>query len=517
MRLLFRNNMMLIASLSVLLLLLVNQNAFCDEELPEDPLPERVERILFSPCNLTNGFYGILESSPDISEPWIHILPQGTNENFIVIYADSTNILQGVRSQSICSFQLGSTNENCHVSVNEILVCFWDETADEKGENEDLVKFCKKLEFDCKTDGVLFESPNASTRDEDVYYLTTNGKSGFCFEVEGSDALDYEVSFDQGSWKSIKKIQLLNKNGNDIPNHFRLYVTNKIDGVQYSFLRIKRNNSSAHSSISYSITPKKVRPLLLVHGIRSEPTYARKNYIVDDEDEDEDDMIAFYFIYKEVSSWEEFNPVIPFPFPWNSYLGSYESYCTGGNSLNTFYKNKAETWYLGPVIMAHSMGGLLSVKQIQLNSTFASLLYGLVCLGSPFCGSDLGNSTVGISHYFSSLIDTSSDNIIYLSRGSSYVLSRMSSFPDIIKTLPYKEFIYSEISNDLLSPLCYFSGEGDGIVSYCSSNVGETLQWQNCNGKKSKLNHLDMHKLVLKKHNGEYRIIYDSLKNLLNQ
>ena len=518
MNLLFRNNMILIALLSFLLILFVNQNAFCDEEPPEDPLQERVERILFSPCNLTNVFYGILESSPDISEPWIHVLPQGTNENFIVIYADSTNILQSVRSQSICSFQLGSTNENCHVSFNLTLTCLWDETADDRGEDEYLVTYCKKLSFEDEVSGTILPTFNDTVHDSDVYYFESNGKSGFCFEMDSADELDYKVSFDDGDWENINKIQMLNKHGNEIPKNYRLYVTNELTGVQYSFVKIKRESGSSNDELSYKIKLRKARPLILVHGIEAFPTNEASTYILQDEKKNSKTKIAFYYIYKSISAWNDFCPAIPFPFPWNSKIGSYESFCIGSSSLKSFCQRKNGTWYLGPVIMAHSMGGLLSVKQMEADASFANNVEGLVCLGSPFCGSDIGNSANLYSLVFGGVHNTSSQNIEHLSRGTSYVLNRIRFFPNAVHNLRHKDFLYGVIKdNNNFYRFCKYTGEGDGIVNCCSANVGETLHWEDCKGKEIQLNHIELDDMKLEHGIKNYTIIYNSLKDLIKQ
>ena len=501
---------MLIASLGVLFLLLVNQNVFCDEEPPEDPLPPSNMTLRFSPFHLTNSFVGVIETTPNIQGNWINI---STNDSCINVCANSTNITQNARGLVNCSFQLGSTNENCHVSYNLTLTCLWDETADEKGQDDYLVTFCKKLSFDDKVSGTILPTLNNTVHDSDVYYFESNGKSGFCFEVDSSSELDYKISFDDCDWGNINKVQLLDKHGNEISKKYRLYVTNDLTGVQYSFFMVKRKSGSSSNEISYNINLKKVRPLLLVHGISSKPTEEHDNYIT----LIKRNRIAFYNIYKDVSSWDEFKPAIPFPFPWDSEIGSYESFCDGASSLNAFNNKKTQNWFLGPVIMAHSMGGLLSVKQIQINASFALSLNGLVCLGTPFCGSVFGNSTVGLARYFKSFNDTSPENLIHLSRGTSYVLSRISNFPDVIRTLNYKKFIYSKIERDLYSPLCYISGEGDGIVSYCSSNIGGTLNWSDCEGEESGLRHTIMDELVLKDYNGRHKVIYNALKNLLNQ
>ena len=508
-----------LASLIALIILLFAFNAFCDGDPPEeeDPLPFSTNVIIFSSCNLTNRFAGKLETTnPGISGNWIHIIPQGGTNNFITVCALSTNRYHDVRNKVTCEFQMGNTNENCHVSVNETLVCLWDETADEKGQDEDLVTFCKKLSFDEEVSGTILPASNGTDHDSDVYYFESNGKSGFCFEVDSSDDLDYEISYNSGSWRSINKVQLLSAMGYNILYRYRLYVTNEIKNVQHSFLRVKRNNSSTDFEITYNITLKKARPLLLVHGIESRPIEEKDNYLVDDEKKDK---IAFYYIYKDVSAWYDFAPCIPFPFPWNHGKGLYDFYCLDSNSqsLSKFYLNKAGTWYLEAAIMAHSLGGILAVKQIENDASFANSVHGLVCLGSPFCGSIIGNYATLYAAIFGGVHETSTDNITHLARGSSHVLNRMRDFPDVIRNLHYKRFIYSDIKEGIFSRFLDRTGKGDGVVSYCSSNVGDTLHWYECKGEETELDHIKLDDLKLKEGNGKFKIIYDTLKNLIKQ
>lgn len=61
------------------------------------------------------------------------------------------------------------------------------------------------------------------------------------------------------------------------------------------------------------------------------------------------------------------------------------------------------------------------------------------------------------------------------------------------------------------------TGKGDGVVSYCSSNVGDTLHWYDCKGEETELDHIKLDDLKLKEGNGKFKIIYDTLKNLIKQ
>ena len=500
-----------LASLIALIILLFAFNAFCDGDPPEeeDPLPFSTNVIIFSSCNLTNRFAGKLETTnPGISGNWIHIIPQGGTNNFITVCALSTNRYHDVRNKVTCEFQMGNTNENCHVSVNETLVCLWDETADEKGENEDLVKFCKKLSFDDKMSGTILPTFNDTIHDSDVYYFESNGKSGFCFEVDSYEELNFRVSFDSGIWNDIEKARLFDSDGQDIPNHFRLYVSESHITHRYSFIKIYRKNQSS-TEINYNITLRKVRPLLLVHGISSEPKVASNNYY--------HKGIAFQDIYDNISACEDIDPTVPFPFPWDSSDGSYDSYCNGDNSLSAYYTQKANNWYLGPVIVAHSMGGLLSVKQITSDSSFANKVCGIICLGSPFCGSDIANHTSVFADIFGGLNETSPINIAQLARGTPYVLQRLQNFPEALSNFTYVRFFYSTIKFYEYPKKIPLTGEGDGVVNFSSSNVGDTLHWFECKGIETHLKHTVMDELKLKKIEEKYEDIYDAIKNLINQ
>ncbi|MBO7543217.1 hypothetical protein J6T93_04850 [bacterium] len=330
-------------------------------------------------------------------------------------------------------------------------LCQWDED----GPIEEDVEYSASLLYD--EEG--FYSPG---EDRDKWIFEPKCQ-GYCFEVSAAE--DFLLKADQGSFELNEPVALLPGEGSP-PFSKRLYVTNAILDRILNF-RISRPENSEAKDIRYSFSLKPVRPLVLVHGIRSSPTWHK------------DPESSFGDLKLKACSYGGFPPCLVFDFPWNSKNGCIKDYCGGKGSehhLYGFADKACGNWKLKPVFFAHSMGGLLFFEQMK-NRGFAKFVDGAIFAGSPFCGSDIANvllqTTPGwILKEGGDIIDqtrTTDGNLRLLSRGTKSIAERLKNLGAGLPVL----FLVGQATENVIT------GFGDKRVNASSASLFNTLSFLN--------------------------------------
>ncbi|MBQ7555228.1 hypothetical protein IJS98_02080, partial [bacterium] len=196
---------------------------------------------------------------------------------------------------------------------------------------------------------------------------------GYCLEVAATN--DFVLQARQGLETFGDPVEIIGEAFSK-----RLYITNALMNQQIDFTISRPENSEA-ADIKYSFSLKPVRPLVLVHGIRSNPTWHN------------DHGTSFGDLKAKACRYGAFPPCIVFDFPWDSSNGSIEDYCGDKGSefnLYGFTHKRCGDWKLKPVFFTHSMGGLLLAEQMK-KTAFREAAGGAIFAGSPFCGSDIAN------------------------------------------------------------------------------------------------------------------------------
>lgn len=286
-------------------------------------------------------------------------------------------------------------------------------------------------------------------------------KQGWCLEVTASN--DFSLSAKQGGLNWDKPVELFFE-ADKATISKRLYITNAVLDANVVFT-VARNEGSGEERIFYKFSLRPIRPLILVHGIRSSPVRATDPYT------------SFGAMRTKASSYGGFPPLVVFDFPWDSNQGSILSYCGKKEERGTLYgysDGKCGNWALKPVFFAHSMGGLLLLEQMR-NRDFYSFMGGSIFAGSPFCGSDLANfilcTTPGkIIKAGANVLDkvrTTDKNLTLLARGSDKVWQRLKNLRPHDNSL----FLAGYQNSDVLV------GRGDGVVNISSSALPLIAAW----------------------------------------
>lgn len=195
---------------------------------------------------------------------------------------------------------------------------------------------------------------------------------------------------------------------------------------------------------NYSFTIKEIKPVILVHGINSHPI-----------DNGTDNETTFGELKEKLSLVPEIKPTWVFDFPWNAGNGLYTRYCGGASDSGTIHhylEEKCEPFDAKPVIMAHSMGGMLVLKQTEIDNSFTSKVDDFIFFATPFCGSDDADN-LGAGWF------ASSENIKRLQRGTQYTWDLMRSAKN------------SFANHNKL----FFCGTADWVVDVCSSDLPNIL------------------------------------------
>ncbi|MBR4465371.1 hypothetical protein IKS38_02195 [bacterium] len=296
--------------------------------------------------------------------------------------------------------------------------------------------------------------------DSDKWVFTPQ-KQGLCLEVTATNDFVLEArqgSIDFGEPENV----IFSRNKNLFSK--RLYVTNAILGRPLDFI-VSRPENAAAETISYKFSLRPARPLVLIHGIRSEPTWHGSK------------ETSFGDLKEKACRYEPFPPCLAFDFPWNSNQGSIKDYCGGKGSEFTLYgftDKRCGDWELKPLFFTHSMGGLLLVEQMK-NSEFSEAVAGAVFAGSPFCGSDIANvllqSDIGrkakAGADLINKVKTTTENFKLLARGSKSISERLKA----VKTnFPVLFLVGGRLDNRI-------TGRGDERVNISSSALFNTLSF----------------------------------------
>lgn len=296
--------------------------------------------------------------------------------------------------------------------------------------------------------------------DSDKWVFTPQ-KQGLCLEVTATNDFVLEArqgSIDFGEPENV----IFSRNKNLFSK--RLYVTNAILGRPLDFI-VSRPENAAAETINYKFSLRPARPLVLIHGIRSEPTWHGSK------------ETSFGDLKEKACRYEPFPPCLAFDFPWNSNQGSIKDYCGGKGSEFTLYgftDKRCGDWELKPLFFTHSMGGLLLVEQMK-NSEFSEAVAGAVFAGSPFCGSDIANillqSDIGrkakAGADLINKVKTTTENFKLLARGSKSISERLKA----VKTnFPVLFLVGGRLDNRI-------TGRGDERVNISSSALFNTLSF----------------------------------------
>ncbi|MBR5946829.1 hypothetical protein IKZ80_07075, partial [bacterium] len=333
-------------------------------------------------------------------------------------------------------------------------VCQWD---DEGLINED-EDYSASLLHDYEG----FSNLGVDGGDQDKWIFVPQ-KQGYCFEVTATNNFLLEAR-QNGNELNEPESVISPQPGNLFSK--RLYVTNALLDRPIDFI-VSRPENAENKTIGYRFSLKPIRPLVLVHGIRSPPTWHGDKYT------------SFGDLKAKASKYGDFPPCMVFDFPWDSNKGSITDYCGGKGNFNYLYgfANKhCGDWKLKPVFFAHSMGGLLFIEQMK-NNEFRETVGGAIFAGSPFCGSDIANvllqtdigSKVKIGADLLNKTQTTTENFKLLARGSKSISERLKKINVNFPVL----FLVGGYVDDLIT------GHGDKRVNVSSASLYNTLAFSN--------------------------------------
>lgn len=301
-----------------------------------------------------------------------------------------------------------------------------------------------------------------SLEDDIDKWSFTPRKQGYCLEVTATN--DFVLEAKQGSDRFDDPEEIIK----EAKGYFskRLYITNAVMDRPIEFI-VSRPEYSEAETIKYEFSLKPIRPLILVHGIRSSPTWHG------------DKSTSFGDLKAKASRYGGFPPCIVFDFPWDSNKGSIKDYCGGKGNFNYLYGftyKHCGDWKLKPVFFAHSMGGLLLIEQMK-NHEFSKAAGGAVFAGSPFCGSDIANvllqtdigRKVKLGADLINKTQTTTENLKLLARGSKSISERLKA---IDTTLPVLFLVGGRLENVI-------TGRGDTRVNVSSASLFNTLSFSN--------------------------------------
>lgn len=312
---------------------------------------------------------------------------------------------------------------------------------------------------------LLAEKPgfvNAFLEDQDRdKWIFTPEKQGYCFEVTATN--DFVLEARQGSLEFDEPVKVVFPQPNNLFSK-RLYITNAVPDRPIDLI-VSRPEDAEAETIAYTFSLRPIRPLVLIHGIRSEPTWHGSP------------ETAFGELKEKACRYAGFPPCIVFDFPWDSDRGSIRDYCGGKGSEHNLYGfayKRCGDWELKPLFFSHSMGGLLIIEQTK-NGEFREMIDGAIFAGSPFCGSDIANfllqGDIGrIAKVGADLIGktrTTTENLKLLSRGSKSIPERLKT----IKTNFPVLFLVGGRLDDVLT------GRGDTRVNVSSASLYNTLSF----------------------------------------
>ena len=458
----------------------------------------------FSEKYLTNNFTHVnnlrnFESLKGEAD-WITVEPGEDNFHFNFI-ARPPDLLMKRRQDAEFEISFGGSNIEERVIMDGFqakILCQWDETRD--------------LKFDQVCEGALSRTPTEydfyhdfgpNMNDKDDFFFDPV-YSAFCLELLTKDKLILTVTRSTGYTQS-NSVEIIKKNGTK-DGSLRLYVTNVLANTRY-LCRVSTKPENLTSELTYSLTLKKVRPLVLVHGIRSHPS------------DSSDKVTTFPGIMEGLPSYEEFEPALPLDFPWNDRRGTLSTYCGGKTMKGTLFaycQKRCGNWGLKPVILAHSAGGLLVAEQLR-SKGFLEMLDGLIFVGCPFFGSDWpyllkynGNLfKEKRDEFVRDLVHTSVPNLDLLARGTSKrwnFLTALEKIPDSVRT----SFFIGE-KNSIFN----ISALGDKRVNVSSANLKDSFQMKKAQSTTTNQEHSEIKEISFPP-TSSYLALFKELQRLIN-
>ncbi len=287
-----------------------------------------------------------------------------------------------------------------------------------------------------RTGGYAFQD------DEDIFCFTPT-QGAYCLEFDENSNVKLAISYDGNTYTEYEIKDTVKTFQSTTLKYKRAY---KIDWEKHHkyYIKIHGDYSSAHyfdNQHNYSFTIKEVKPTIFVHGIFSNPTY------------EGDIDTAFEGLKENISLIPELDPTWVFDFPWDAHNGIYTNYCgkaSKNGTLHHYLKEKCDSFDSEPIIVAHSMGGMLVLKQVEVDHNFLGETDDLIFFATPFAGSDI------VEFPGAGLITlTSSENVERLKRGTRYTWELMESAP-------------SQFANH---ETFFFCGSKDWCVNVCSANL----------------------------------------------
>ena len=341
--------------------------------------------------------------------------------------------------------------------------------------------------------------------DVDIYtFLPTN--SVYCIEMPVNSRVTMSIDLNMSDFSNISFECTTNVHNCSQGFTKRCYKDDWIIGEKY-YIKLYCSNSNDYyeADQNYIFTIRNVQPVVLIHGINSHPTFPG------------DPETAFLEIKRVLPHADDLRPIVFFDFPWNPKNTKYDQYI-GENNLdkNILYGYIYDiliNYKLKPIVFSHSMGGILTVCQIEERESIVSLIRNYVFFGTPFCGSDA--ASYPFAGFFS---NTSSDNIDRLRRGTKDVWVFMSKIPTSFLNSYSTFFIGTDnILRGKDYGISWHKNGGkdcDGVVSISSANLSGTMHRSN-ERIKVNYNHTEMKELVFPL-SGDYLDIYNKLKSHIN-
>ena len=368
-------------------------------------------------------------------------------------------------------------------------VCQWDEAGFIKEDEDYSASLLRDYEG--------FSNLGLDDGDEDKWIFVPQ-KQGYCFEVTATNDFLLEAR-QNGNELNEPETVIRPQPGNLFSK--RLYVTNALPGRPIDFI-VSRPENVENLTIGYRFSLRPIRPLVLVHGIRSPPTWHGDQYT------------SFGDLKENASKYSGFPPCMVFDFPWDSSKGSIMDYCGDKSSefnLYGFSYKRCGDWKLKPVFFTHSMGGLLLIEQMK-NREFREAVDGAIFAGSPFCGSDIANVVlqtdlgrkIKIGADLINKTQTSIENFKLLARGSKSISERLKKIDTDFPIL----FLVGGFTNDRIT------GRGDKRVNVSSSSLYNTLQLPNEDHLVVNMEHGELVDITLPPENG-YNGICSKIRNMM--
>lgn len=364
------------------------------------------------------------------SSGWISILSYGEN---LEITATPTSDFATVNDY----IKSGPCGDPPYYDARFEVIFQWDQ-RDNIDINADQQITANILQNYERTGGYAFQD------DEDIFCFTPT-QGAYCLEFDENSNVKLAISYDGNTYTEYEIKDTVKTFQSTTLKYKRAY---KIDWEKHHkyYIKIHGDYSSANyfnSSHNYSFTIKEVKPVILVHGINANPTY------------EGDPGSTFGELREKLSLVPEIKPTWVFDFPWDAGNGLYTKYCGNASDNGTIHKyleDKCEPFDAKPVIMAHSMGGMLVLMQTEIDNSFISKVDDIIFFDTPFCGSDKAD-------YWIAGPLASSENIKRLQRGTQYTWDLM-------------ENVTGSFANH---KKLFFSGTADWVVEVCSSDLPNIL------------------------------------------